>query len=150
MVVAVAGVSVMEMSGDEVIRVVPVRHGFVAAGWAVRVAGGVGGALVIGRAGVRIGGRDGESVFVRVSAMRVVQMAVMQIVSVPVVENGDMAARGTVGVRLGVLPVRGAAGGDERGEQDEGRFQQGRIHSVVHAAKDTSARRLLLKHCICK
>ena len=122
MVVAVTRVGVMEMAGDEVIGVVAVGHGFVTTSRAVRMAGGVGGALVIRRAGDRIGGGDGETVFVRVSAMRVVQMAVMQIVSVPVVEDGDVAARRAVRVRLGVLTMRGAANGEKRGdgERDEG------------------------------
>ena len=46
-VVAVLAVGVMKMAGDEVIGVVAVGHGFVTAGRAVRVAGGVRRAFVI-------------------------------------------------------------------------------------------------------
>lgn len=120
MVVAVLAVGVMEMAGDEVIRVVAVGHGFVTAAGAVRVPGGVRGAFVIRRASVRVCGGDGEAVLVRVGAMDVVEVTVMQVVGVAIVEDGEVAATRTVRVRFGMLSVRGAAGGEERGDGKRG------------------------------
>jgi hypothetical protein len=50
MVVAVIAMRMVKVALDQVIRVIPVRHGFVTAPWAVMVAGGVRAALMLGRA----------------------------------------------------------------------------------------------------
>jgi hypothetical protein len=71
-VVAVAAMRVVKVAGDEVISVVAVRNGFVAAALAVLVAGGMPGALMAGGAGIRVGRVDRDGVFIRVPAMHMV------------------------------------------------------------------------------
>ena len=104
MVVAVVTVRMVQMAIDEVIDVVAMRHGFVAAAGAVDVSGFVAAAVVVGRAGVRVGGADGDAVFIDVVAVRVVQVAVVQVINVAFVFDGGVAAVRAVLVRVvGVL-----------------------------------------------
>ena len=120
MVIAVAAVRVMEMAADEVVGVLPMRHGGMTASGAVRVASGVRGAFVVGRAGGGVRPVHREAMLVGVPTVDVVQMPFVQVVRVAVMGDGDMAAARPVRVRLGVLPVRDAAGGRKRGDSEEG------------------------------
>ena len=115
-------VRVVQVAIDKVIDVVAMRHrfvaaagavdvsGFVAAAGAVDVSGFVAAAVVVGRAGVRVGGADGDAVFIDVVAMRVVQVAVVQVIDVAVVFDGGVAAASAVLVRVvGVVRFVAAA-----------------------------------------
>ena len=75
MVVAMVAVRVVQVAVDQVVDVVTVRDGFVAATGAMDVAGLVAAAFVLGRAAVGVGGRDRDHVLVDVVAMRMVQVA---------------------------------------------------------------------------
>lgn len=89
MVVAVVPVGPVHPPVDQIIDVIPVGHGLVSAAGTVgmrRVAGGGFGVL----AGVRLIDRD--HVLVHVLLVRVVQMAVVQVVEVIVVANRGVAA----------------------------------------------------------
>ena len=109
-VVAVVAVRVVQVAIDEVIDVVAMWHRFVAAAGAVDVSGFVAAAVVVGRAGVRVGGADGDAVFIDVVAMRVVQVAVVQVIDVAVVLDGGVAAARAVLVRVvGVVRFVAAA-----------------------------------------
>ena len=81
-------VKVVERPVDEVVDVITVRHGLVAAVRPVDVVGGMRAAGVGGRAVGRVGGRHGEHVLVDVRLVRVVQVPVVQVVRVAVVQDG--------------------------------------------------------------
>jgi hypothetical protein len=99
-VVAVASVGVVQMTGDQVIDVVTVRDRLVSAALAVDVIGGVIAALMIRRAAVGMRGVDGHHVLVDVPVVGVVQMTVVNVVRVVPVHDGDVPATGTVLVRM--------------------------------------------------
>ena len=92
---------------------------------AMRVIPGVSSAIVAGCATSGIGGADRQRVFVRVPRVHVMQVPVVEIVGVTVVRDGDVPAAWPVRVRLGVLSMRGAAGGEEHGAGDEGEGEFG-------------------------
>jgi hypothetical protein len=99
-VVAVAVVRVMQMAADQIVDMTAMRDGFVPATWAVNVAGGVAGAGVGRSAGVRIGGRDGQGVLVKMVSMRLMEVAVVEIIGVAVMFDGSVAAAGSMDVRM--------------------------------------------------
>lgn len=109
MVIAVTVVRVVEMALDQVIGVVAMRHRRMATAGAVGVTGGVAGAAMVRRALGRIGRVDPDRVFIDVIAVDVVQVPVVQIVDVAGVQDGGMAAAGTVNVI--VSRVDGVRGG---------------------------------------
>jgi hypothetical protein len=97
-VVAVALVDVVEVVPDQVVDVVAVRHGRVAAVGTVNVTAVVVGARVIGRAAFRVGSVDGNGAFVDVIAVHLMQVPIVEIVDVTGVTNGGVPAAGTVNV----------------------------------------------------
>lgn len=104
MVVAMVAVRVVQVAVDQVVDVVTVRDGFVAATGAMDVAGLVTAAFVLGRAAVGVGGRDGDHVLVDVVAMRMVQVAVVQVIDMAIMADGRVAAAGAMGVvMVGVM-----------------------------------------------
>ena len=104
MVVAMVTVRMVQVAVDQVVDVVTVRDGFVAATGAMDVAGFVAAAFVLGRAAVGVGGRDGDHVLVDVVAMRMVQVTVVQVVDMTVMPDGRVAAAGAMGVvMVGVM-----------------------------------------------
>ena len=108
MVIAVAAVGVVQMTGDQVVEVVRVGHGLVAATGTVLVRTVMRAAGVAGGALVRVGSARGQAVLVHVIAMLVMQVPVVQIVRVTLVAHGAMAAAWGVGMGSVVL-VLGAA-----------------------------------------
>ncbi len=92
-VVAVAGVRVVQVALDEVVDVVAVGDGLVAAVGAVGVLAAVGAARVLRGAVAGVGGLDGDGVLFDAAVLaRVVEMAVVQVVGVAVVLDGGVAA----------------------------------------------------------
>ena len=108
-VVAVAVVRVMQVAVHEIVNVIAVRHGLVTAAGAVDVSRCVAAAAVVGGAGIGVGGADGDAVFIHMVVVRMVQMAVVQIVDVAVMPDGGVAATRAVPVRV-VGVVRLGAG----------------------------------------
>ena len=98
MVVAVAAVSMMQMAIYEVVDVVAMRDGLVAASRSVLVAGVMGSALMIRCAAHRVRIVNRKAVLVDVVGVRVVKMTVMQIVDVALVLDRQMTAALTVDV----------------------------------------------------
>lgn len=88
MVVAVITVLVVQTAVDDVVNVITVRYGFVAATFAVNVAV----AGVNRMAAVRVGFIDTQGVFIVVAVMLMVQVAVVQIIDVAFVFDGSVAA----------------------------------------------------------
>jgi hypothetical protein len=99
-------VGMMQAPIDQVIRVIAVRHGFMPAARTVDML-----AVVPARcrlAAVRVGGVHRQGVLVVMSFMRVMQMAVMEEIDMPVVFDGGVAAAGAVLVlviRVGMMFV---------------------------------------------
>ncbi len=100
MIVAVAGVRVVEVTVDEIVDVIAVRHRVVSATWAVGMVGRVGLAGVRRRACRRIRRVDGDHVFVVVPLVGAVQVTIVQVVDVVAVSDRDVTAAGTVYVRV--------------------------------------------------
>ncbi|MEX3690629.1 hypothetical protein AB3X91_16100 [Paraburkholderia sp. BR14263] len=90
MVIAVVAVRVVEMAVDQIIDVIAMRYRFVSAARAVDVARFM--ATAVGCAFVRILCADLDPVFVDVIAVRMMQMAVMQIVYVVAMPDGGVSA----------------------------------------------------------
>jgi hypothetical protein len=95
-VVAVVAVRVVEMVFDQVVRVSSVRDGLVTTVRPVAVLGVVPVAVVFGRAGLRMLGVYDDAMLVDVPLVGMMEMAVVQVVDVPVVDDGGVAAAGTV------------------------------------------------------
>ena len=121
MIIAVAVVGVMEVPIDDVIGVVAMRDGGVTAVRGMDVARGLFRGSVTRRAGGRIGGGDGDDVLVHMPAVTVVQVAVIQVVGVAVMRDGEVAAAGAVRMRVGagMFGVRGTSTHDEGEWHDE-------------------------------
>ncbi len=109
MIVAVAIVRVVEMAIDQIVGVIAMRHGGMAAAGTVDVTGGVAGAAMVRRALGRVGRVDRDRVLVDVIAVEVVQVAVVQVVDVASVLDRDVAAAGAV--HMIVSRVDGVRGG---------------------------------------
>lgn len=88
----------MEVPGDQIVDVVTVRDRGMSTARRVNMARGVASALMAGRAGGWVRRANFDRAFVHVVAMRVVEMAVMQIIDVIAVANGGVAAAGRVHV----------------------------------------------------
>ena len=98
MIVAVVAVRVMQPPVHQVVDVVSVRDGLVAAAGAVRVSG-----VAVGLIGVTLWmlGVDVDHVLVDVVAVRVVEMTIVQEVDVVVVANRRVAT--AVAMQMGVV-----------------------------------------------
>jgi hypothetical protein len=81
---------VMEVPSDQIVDMVTVRHRFMTATWTMYMARFVSAALMLRRAAIRIRRVDFQRVFVDMVAMRMMQMAVVQIVDVVTVFDGGM------------------------------------------------------------
>lgn len=103
MIVAVIPVRVMQMPIDQIVDVIAMRHRLVAASRAMLVRRVVTCARVRRRAGRRVLRRHLDHMLVDMIAMRMVQMAVVQVVDMPIVPHGRMSAPGPV--RMGVICV---------------------------------------------
>ena len=93
-VVAVVAVLVVQTAVYDVVDVIAVRYGFVAAAFAVNMTG----TSLHGVAAVGVGGADADAVFVVVAVVFVVQVAVVNVVDVAVVFDGGVTAALSVNV----------------------------------------------------
>jgi hypothetical protein len=100
-VVAVRAVRVVQMAVDEIVDVVAMRNGGMAAVGTVHVAGRMRAALVVGRALAGIGASIGDFVFLHLSVgPLVMQMTVVEVIDVSLVLDGRMTAIRPVLVRV--------------------------------------------------
>ncbi len=97
-VVAVPGVRVMQVAGDEVVDVVAMRYRFVPATRAVDMTLGVTCAAVRRRARGRIGRADLDDTLVDVAIVVVVEVAVVEVVDVVAMADREVATVGAVDV----------------------------------------------------
>ncbi len=89
-VVAVAAMRVMQVSTDEIVRVITMRYCFVSAIRAMFVIVGVAFTTVAGRACVGIGVRHRQGMLIVMTTMLMVKVPVVQIVGVVAVLDGGM------------------------------------------------------------
>jgi hypothetical protein len=99
-VVAVVAVRMMQVTVDQVVDVVAVRHRLVAATWTVAMVRVMAGAAMVGRAAVGVPLAHGDDMLVDVVLVRMMQVAVMEIVDVAIMAHREMAAPGTVRMRM--------------------------------------------------
>ncbi len=102
MVVAVVAMRMMQASVNQIVNMVAVWNGPMAAVGTVNVLPVV--AFRAKRAFVGIRGADGDGVFVHVVAMRMMQMAVVEIIHVSIVHDGNMPA--IFAVDVGMIGMR--------------------------------------------
>ena len=100
-VVTVSVMRMMQFAINQIIHVVAVRNGGVAAVGTVNVLPVM--AFRLQRAFVRIDVADGYGVFIHVVAVRMMQMPVVEIIHVPVVHDGEMPA--VLAVDVGMVRV---------------------------------------------
>lgn len=96
MVVAVVTVRVMEVALYQVVDMVTVRHGLVAATRAVLMAGFVPAAVMGRRAADRVYAVHLEAVFVDMVLVRVMEVPFVQVIDMPIVDDRGVTAAGTV------------------------------------------------------
>jgi hypothetical protein len=89
--VTVVAMRMMQVPVHQIVDMVAVGDRLMPAGGTVLV-----GALYVRRAARRIGRVDADDMLIDVVAMHVVHMAVVQVVDVPVMADGSMAAAGAV------------------------------------------------------
>ena len=94
-------VHMVQVAIDQIIDMITVRHRFVAAAGAVHMA-----ACQIGNAAIGIGRGYGHHMFIDMIAVRVMQMAIMQIIDMAIMAHGGVAAArpmhmGMAGVGVG-------------------------------------------------
>ena len=99
----------VQVTVDEVIDMVAMRHGLVAAAGTMHMVGGMPAAGMTSGAGRGVLRIDADGMFVDMVAVHMVQVAVVQIVHVAVVLDGRVAAARTVDV--GMVRVGGAGHG---------------------------------------
>lgn len=87
---------------DEIIDMIAMRHGFVAAIRPMHMATGQ-----FGRAAIGIGGRHRDHMFINMVAVNMMKMAIMQIIHMAIVMDGGVAAARAVD--MGMIGVDVAA-----------------------------------------
>ena len=100
-IVAVSVMRMMQLSANQVVHMVAMRNGRMTTVGAMNMLPVM--AFRSKRAFVRVGVADGNNVFINVVAVRMVQMAVVEIIHVPVVHDGDMPA--IFAVDMGMIGV---------------------------------------------
>jgi hypothetical protein len=109
-IVAMAAVWMVQVAIDQVVDMVAVRHGFMAAARTVLVTSLMAAAIVIRRAGVGIAAAHFDHMFVEMVFVRVMQVAIVEIVHVIAVPDRGVAAARTVLVRVFVMDLVLAVG----------------------------------------
>jgi len=109
-VVAVVAVRVMEVTSHEIVDMVAVGHGLVAATRPVNVTLVVSGALMMGCAAIGVGCRYFDYVFIDVTFVHVMQMPIVQVVDVAGVLDRGVPAIGPM--NMGMVFVLGCQRAD--------------------------------------
>jgi hypothetical protein len=91
-VVAMIAMRMMQVAIHQIVQMITVGNLGVSTGRSMAVVLLMASASVLGAAGRRIGPIDFQNVVINMVAMNVVQVAIMQIIRVAVVLDGDMAA----------------------------------------------------------
>jgi hypothetical protein len=86
----------VQVSIDQIIHMIPMRHRFVTAAGSMDVIRVVSRAGVLRRADIGIGRRYGNRVLIDMVAVRMVQVAVMQVIHMVLMTYGDVSAAGSM------------------------------------------------------
>ena len=95
-----AVVRMMQVALHEIVNMIAMRYSFVTTAWAMNMACFVTITVVLWGANIRVGRTDGDTMFVHVALVQVMQMAVMQVINVTIMFDGGMAAIRAVLVRV--------------------------------------------------
>ena len=98
-------VGMVQMTVNQIVHVIAVRHSFMATTRAVDMARVVRAARMALRALIGILGRDFDHVIVVMIAVRMQQMTIAQVIGMPVVIDGGVATVGTVVVFMIVVSI---------------------------------------------
>lgn len=109
MIIAMAVVRMMQVALHEIVNMITMRYSFVTTTRAMNMPCFVTITVVLWGANIRVGRTDGDTMFVHMAFVRVMQMAVMQVINVTIMFDGDMAAIRAVLVRV-VGMMRQSAG----------------------------------------
>jgi hypothetical protein len=93
------------MAVDQVVDMVSVRYGLVPTGWAMLVALWMSAAIVARCAAVGICGRHCDDMLIEMTLVRMMKMAVVEIVHMAIMSNGRVAATPTMFVRMVVMDL---------------------------------------------
>jgi hypothetical protein len=96
MIIAVVAVAVVQPPRHQVVEVVAVRDDFMPAAVVTAVAGQR-------RAGIRVGGADGDDVFIVMPVVSVVQVAVVQVIDMTVMQQARVTAGFAVDVGMAIM-----------------------------------------------
>lgn len=110
MIIAMIAVRMVQMAVDEIIDMIAVWDRFVAAARTMDVGSIVSGAVMVGRATIRILVAHLNPMFIHVTRVRVVKMTIVEVVHVVAMPNRDVAALWSVRVIV-VGMMRKIAGG---------------------------------------
>jgi hypothetical protein len=99
-IVAVIAVGMVEASVDQVVKVVPMRNRLMATARAMSMCLIMSGSTMRWVAPIRIGGANFNHVFICAPVFYMLQMAMVEIINVIVMLNGNMAAARTMDMRL--------------------------------------------------
>lgn len=102
MIIAMAGMHMVQAATDQIIDMIAMRHCLMPAAGAVDMA-----AIVRTGAAIGVAGADADHMFINMVAMHMVQMAVVQIIDMAIMRDGGVAAARAV--LVGVIRV-GVAG----------------------------------------
>jgi hypothetical protein len=95
----------MQVTVDQVVDMVAVRHRLVAAVWTMLVAFWMTAAVVVWRAAVGVRRAHGHDVLIEMILMRMMQMAIMQVVDMAVVPYRSVTAARAMLVRMVAMDV---------------------------------------------
>lgn len=98
MIITVIAVRVVQMAGDEIVDVIAMRNRFVAAAGAMNVSSIMSGAAMVGRATIRVPVAHLNPMLVDMIGMRMVKMAIVKIIDMASMPDGNVAAAGSVRV----------------------------------------------------
>ena len=110
MIVAMVAVRVMKVAADPIIDVIPVRDRLMAAAGAMDMARLMAAASMIRGAPVGVFGRHLDHVLIDMVLMRVMEVAVMQIVGMAAVLHGGVATVRSMAVSMVRMGWGGASG----------------------------------------
>jgi hypothetical protein len=102
-IIAVIAMGMMQMTVDQVVDVVAMRHRLMSAAGAMDVARGMAGAAVIRRASIGISLGNLDHMLVDVIPVHVVEVTIMEIVHMAVVADGRMTAAFAVNVAVALM-----------------------------------------------
>jgi ketopantoate hydroxymethyltransferase len=108
-IVTVIAVRMVQMAADAIIDMVAMGHCLVTAARAMHMTGFVTAAAMISGTNIRVRGRHFDHMLIDMPFMRMVQMAVMQIVDMTLVAHGLMPAAGPMLMRMFRMLCAGAS-----------------------------------------